>query len=144
MIGNEFTSTNCRGKQGYNLSFWFHSNARPLNCRGGCYFCLDTKVTKKSSHQIGFFAAEGLCAQSRKNLGCNLFAGLPYRFITLHAKSCEALPALLATIVFPAFSRSLSADEGHHCKLKNLHIRISAHRPLSPEAYLLTRVIIVN
>src|ERR1700744_3767035 len=45
----------------------------PLNCRGGCYFCLDTKVTKKSSQQKGFFAARGPlpCKQAKPRTGNN-------------------------------------------------------------------------
>ena len=31
-----------------NQYFFVHAKHAPLNCRGGCYFCLDTKVTKKS------------------------------------------------------------------------------------------------
>jgi hypothetical protein len=49
---------------------------RPLNCHGGCYFCLDTKVTKKSSQQKGFFAAQAFALQIRKNTGCKVFAPL--------------------------------------------------------------------
>jgi len=45
-----------------------------------------------------------------KTAGCNLFAGLPHRFITQHAKICYALPT----------------SQGQQLFL------------LSPEAYLLT------
>jgi hypothetical protein len=45
----------------------------PLNCRGGCYFCLDTKVTKKSSQPKGFFAAQAFHAQSSKSCGLESF-----------------------------------------------------------------------
>ena len=48
---------------------------------GGCYFCLDTKVTKKSSRQIGFFAALAspkpslaLPCKAGRTTGCNYFA----------------------------------------------------------------------
>jgi hypothetical protein len=36
-------------------------------------------------------------------LGCNYFAGLPYRFITLYAKTCYALASFTALPVFPGF-----------------------------------------
>jgi hypothetical protein len=42
--------------------------------REGCYFCLDTKVTKKSSQQKGFFAARAFALQNGQNLGWNYFA----------------------------------------------------------------------
>jgi hypothetical protein len=35
-----------------------------------------------------------------KQLGCNLFAGLPYRFITMHAKSCYALAHFTGLLFF--------------------------------------------
>ena len=57
--------------------------------------------------------------QIRQNLGCNLFASLPYRFTTLHAKSCDALPTLLATIVLPDFARSSPAGKSAATPVKN-------------------------
>jgi len=60
---------------------------------------------QKSSHQKCFFAAQGLCRTIRKNSGgWNLFAGLPYRFSTRHAKSSYALThftGLLFSRIFP-------------------------------------------
>ncbi|HEY8781248.1 MAG TPA: hypothetical protein VIM16_06520 [Mucilaginibacter sp.] len=50
------------------------------------------KSNQKRSRQEGFFAAQAFTLQIRQNLGCNLFAVLPYRFYTLHAKICYALP----------------------------------------------------
>jgi len=91
--------------------FWFtlnssvHAKHAPLNCRGGCYFCGD-KSNQKRSRQEGFFAAQAFALQIRQNRGCNLFAGLPCRFETLHAKICYALPLHKATIVLPAFTQS--------------------------------------
>jgi len=84
------------------------SDITPLNCRGGCYFCLDTKVTKKSSHQEGFFAAHGLCAQTMKNLGLQSFCPGSRTCPPLHAKSCYALPGRTALPVFPGFFPKLS------------------------------------
>ncbi|WP_290304629.1 hypothetical protein [Mucilaginibacter flavus] len=39
-----------------------------------CYFFLDKKVTKKSSQQKGFFAAQAFSLQNGQNLGWNYFA----------------------------------------------------------------------
>jgi len=36
------------------------------HCRGGYYFCLDTKGSKKSSQQKGFFAAHAMPCKSSK------------------------------------------------------------------------------
>jgi hypothetical protein len=44
-----------------------------------------------------------------KTSGCNLFAGLPCRQQTLHAKICYALCPLHWPSVLSAFARSLSA-----------------------------------
>jgi hypothetical protein len=41
----------------------------PLNCRGGCYFFLDKKVTKKSSQQKCFFALPAFALQIWQNHG---------------------------------------------------------------------------
>ncbi|HEY8929991.1 MAG TPA: hypothetical protein VIM55_12410 [Mucilaginibacter sp.] len=84
----------------YALAFLFlrlyfgsiHLGIVPLNCRGGCYFCLDTKVTKKSSQQKGFFAALAFAHKAPKTLqGWKSFAVLPYLFVTLQAKVSYAL-----------------------------------------------------
>jgi len=118
----EFILNRCRswpqgltaGYQGTNI-IWVYSEPLPLNCRGGCYFWLDPKVTKRSSHQIGFFAAKGLCRTKPEKLRAVptlVGTGPPYRFNTLHAKICYALTHFTKPEVFPAFSRSLSADGG--------------------------------
>jgi len=73
-------------------SFSINSCITPLNCRGGCYFCLDTKVTKKSSQQECFFAHEAIHAQSRKNLGLQSFCAAAHPLCHASAKSCYALP----------------------------------------------------
>jgi hypothetical protein len=55
---------------------------------GLSYFCLDTKVTKRSSQQKGFFAALGLCLAKRAT-----WAGiiLPLSRRPMHAKTSYAL-----------------------------------------------------
>ncbi|RAV54035.1 hypothetical protein DIU36_22130 [Mucilaginibacter rubeus] len=86
--------------------------------REGCYFCLDTKVTKKSSQQIGFFTAPAsahafvwpLPCKPGITTGCNYFAPLRPRLANTSAKTCYAPATAQATIVLPAFARSLPAD----------------------------------
>ncbi len=63
--------------------------------------------------------------KSGKTTGCNLFAGLTCSFTTLHAKSCDALPALLATIVLPDFARSFPAGKKRYYARK--------HKTVNPE-----------
>jgi hypothetical protein len=75
------------------------------------YFCLDTKVTKKSSQQIGFFAAQAFALQTGQNHGLQLFC-----------------PAALA--LSPRFCKNLL------CPF--LRSRPPSFCSLSPEAYLLT------
>ncbi|WP_090528226.1 hypothetical protein [Mucilaginibacter sp. NFR10] len=89
----------------------------PLNCRGGCYFCLDTKVTKKSSQQRGFFAAlpspipnAGLALQNNQNHGLQKVALLRSLHPQPSANICYAPTAAPPTIVLIAFTRNLSAD----------------------------------
>jgi hypothetical protein len=79
--------------------------------REGCYFCLDTKVTKKSSQQGGFFALNALPCKAGTTTGCNYFALLRPLIARASAKTCYAIPSRKATIVLPAFVRSLPADE---------------------------------
>jgi hypothetical protein len=55
------------------------------------YFFLDKKVTKKSSQQIGFFAAQAFALQIGQNHGCNYFALLRSHFPDASAKICYAL-----------------------------------------------------
>jgi len=43
--------------------FCCQDNIMPAQLPRGCYFCLDTKVTKKSSQQKGFFAARAFALQ---------------------------------------------------------------------------------
>jgi len=38
-----------------------------------CHFWLDPKVTKKSSHQKGFFAAQGFCPANQAEPGTGVF-----------------------------------------------------------------------
>ncbi|UOE48501.1 hypothetical protein MTO98_29265 [Mucilaginibacter sp. SMC90] len=72
------------------------------------YFCLDTKVPKKSSQQIGFFAHRPLPCKSGRTTAAII---LPCtRFPNASAKTCYALPAPKVTIVLPVFTRSLPAD----------------------------------
>jgi hypothetical protein len=79
--------------------------------RGARYFCLDTKVPKKSSQQIGFFAHKTFALQSGQNHGLQLFC-----------------PATLA--LSQCFCKNLL------CPF--LRSRPPLFCPLSPEAYLLT------
>ncbi|MDB5149810.1 MAG: hypothetical protein JWQ57_3830 [Mucilaginibacter sp.] len=74
------------------------------------YFCLDTKVPKKSSQQIGFFAHKPLPCKTDRTTGCNYFAPLRTRSPELLQKLAMPFPALRATIVLSVFARSLSAD----------------------------------
>ena len=86
--------------------------------RGARYFCLDTKVPKKSSQQIGFFALThstarraGLCPAKRSEPRAAIILPRYARaFPMLLQKLAMPLPALKATIVLPAFIRSLPAD----------------------------------
>ena len=101
------------------------NNDAPLNCRGGCYFWLDPKVTKRSSPQKCFFALlqRSMDRPLPQNRGkpwaaiifrgsfvfhwpsrlLRSFAGLPYRFNTPYAKTCYALAHHTALPVFPGF-----------------------------------------
>jgi hypothetical protein len=75
------------------------------------YFCLDTKVSKKSSQQIGFFAAQAFALQRGQNHGLQLFCPAALALSpSLLQKLAMPLPTLKATIVLPAFTRSLPAD----------------------------------
>ncbi len=86
---------------------------RPLNCRGGCYFCRH-KSNQKGFQQKGFFAAHGHYpanqAKPRAAKCC------PTAFSQPCASATIAMPflALGATIVLPDFARSWSADGEHH------------------------------
>ena len=89
-------------------------NDAPLNCRGGCYFWLDPKVTKRSSPQKCFFALQAFAHKPGKTLGCNYFAGLPYRFNTLYAKTCYALPPSRPCRFSPVFAEALLRTRTTH------------------------------
>jgi len=74
--------------------------SRPLNCRGGCYFWLGPKVTKRPSQQKGFFAARGLCAANQAKPGretvappCALLAcalALAFTLLQIFPMPCRA------------------------------------------------------
>jgi len=69
----------------------------PLNCRGGCYFFLDKKVTKKSSRQKCFFALQAFHAQIPKTCGAGIFLpGYPFKRRPCNAKTSYALPGAQA------------------------------------------------
>ena len=87
-----------------------HYNHQPAHCRGGCYFSLDRKVTKRSSQQKGFFAAQAFTPQISQNHGLESFALLRSRIPLLLQKFlCPCHPQ--ATMFLPAFARSCFADE---------------------------------
>ena len=105
----------CQARGGFvtALAFGYYANITPLSCRGGCYFCLDTKVTKKSSHPPigGFFAARGLCRTNHEKPCAAIF--LP-RFAHAPTATCKNLLCAAhrtALPVFHGFARSLPADE---------------------------------
>jgi len=87
--------------------------------RGARYFCLDTKVPKKSSQQGGFFALThsttrraGLCPAKRSEpRAAIILPRFAHTCPTLPQKLAMPLPSLKATIVPPIFARSLPADE---------------------------------
>ncbi|HEX8021583.1 hypothetical protein [Mucilaginibacter sp.] len=74
-----------RGQIRFSLLFIF------LGAQEGFAVCIDTKVSKKSSQQIGFFAHNAFTLQSGQNHGCNYFAPLRSRFPNASAKTCYAL-----------------------------------------------------
>ena len=82
--------------------------------RGARYFCLDTKVPKKSSQQIGFFARMPLPCKSGRTTAAIILPCCARTFPTLLQKLAMPLPALKASIVLPAFTRSLPADGSIH------------------------------
>ncbi|WP_295712332.1 hypothetical protein [Mucilaginibacter sp.] len=78
--------------------------------REGCYFCLDTKVTKKSSQQIGFFAAQASALQTGQNHG-------------------------LLNLASTSFALGLPFGNVHYAPPAHYPTKFC---PLSPETYLLT------
>ncbi|MDB5146365.1 MAG: hypothetical protein JWQ57_385 [Mucilaginibacter sp.] len=78
--------------------------------RGARYFCLDTKVPKKSSQQIGFFAHKPLPCKTNRTTAAII---LPH-FVPTHPNFCKNLLCLFLRSRPPLFY------------------------PFSPEAYLLT------
>jgi hypothetical protein len=85
---------------------------------GARYFCLDTKVPKKSSHQEGFFAAlacthasrSAFALQTGQNHGLQTVALLRSLNPYPSANICYAPATAQPTIVLPAFARSFPAD----------------------------------
>jgi len=69
---------------------------------GARYFCLDTKVPKKSSQQIGFFALKAFTLQSGQNHGLQLFCPASLALSRPSAKTCYAP----------------SSAQGHHCSAR--------------------------
>jgi hypothetical protein len=107
----------------------FNLHRRPLGRAGASYFCLDTKVTKKSSQQGGFFAAQALPCKAGRTMGCNYFALLRALFPALLQKLAMPLQPHMATIVLPAFARSLPADgEGKETRLLESKNKIKLRR----------------
>ncbi len=77
--------------------------------RGARYFCLDTKVPKKSSQQGGFFALSqprshrlDFALQTGQNRGLQLFCPASRPLPNASAKTCYAL----------------SSAQGHHCSAR--------------------------
>jgi len=89
-----------------------NASCRALNCRWGCYFCLDTKVTKRSSHQKCFFALLAFALQISQNHGLLNLTSTSFAQIPASARFANAPATAQATIVLPAFVRSCSADGG--------------------------------
>jgi hypothetical protein len=68
------------------------------------------KTTNKSSQQKCFFALVAVALQTGQNQGCNYFALLRSLISLRFSKNLLCPAAAQATIVLPAFARSLSAD----------------------------------
>jgi len=84
--------------------------------RGPGHFGLGKKP--KPCQQKCFFVAHGLCSLRRSSLnksgkttGCDLFAGLLRRFITLHAKSRYALCQFTGRLFFRIFPEAVLLTE---------------------------------
>ena len=79
------------------------NNDAPLNCRGGCYFWLDPKVTKRSSPQKCFSALRACAHKTGENLGLQLFrrATLSLQYPVCENLLCPGPPHRLAG--FPRF-----------------------------------------
>jgi hypothetical protein len=85
-----------------------------LAARGASYFFLDKKVTKKSSQQIGFFAHRPLPCKPGRTTAAIILPRFAPAFPAFLQKLAMPFPALKATIVLPAFTRSLPADGNIH------------------------------
>jgi hypothetical protein len=68
-------------------------------------------TTNKSSQQKCFFALIAFALQIRQNQGCNYFAPLRSRVSLRFSKNLLCPASAQATIVLPAFARSLTADK---------------------------------
>jgi hypothetical protein len=90
------------------------------HCRGGYYFCLDTKGSKKSSQQKCFFAALGLCPANQAKPGLLPFHAASLAHSPRFSKKplCPAITHK-ATIVLPDFIRSCSTAGGRK-KIKSI------------------------
>jgi hypothetical protein len=65
---------------------------------------------QKSSQQKCFFALLAFALQNGQNHGLQLFCATSFAQSYASAKTCYAPAIAQATIVLPAFARSLSAD----------------------------------
>jgi hypothetical protein len=93
------------------------------HCRGGYYFCLDTKGSKKSSQSKCFFAAHGHCPANQAKPGLLYFyAAVATRLAFASVKICYALPLRKAVIVLPDFIRSCSTDGERNNNVMFSHI----------------------
>jgi hypothetical protein len=82
------------------------------HCRGGYYFCLDTKETKNQVIRNASLPHKAIAPQIRQNLGCYIFTPLSLRAWLLCFCKNLLCPAIThkTTIVLPAFIRSCSTD----------------------------------
>jgi hypothetical protein len=72
---------------------------------------LTAKVTKTVPGRKASLPHRPLRCKSGKTWAAIFLHLSPYRLVNLYAKSCDALPALLATIVLPDFTRSFPAGK---------------------------------
>jgi hypothetical protein len=93
---NHFTPRHCEARsnpQQADNGYWgFKLTSSRSWLRGASYFFLDKKVTKKSSQQGGFFAAQAFALQNEQNHGLQLFCPATLAlFPNSSAKTCYAL-----------------------------------------------------
>jgi hypothetical protein len=74
------------------MLFWVYPEPLPAHGRGGLVTFVLAKVTKTAPIRNASLPHRAFALQIGQILGCNLFAGLPYRFNTTQAKICYALP----------------------------------------------------